>query len=139
MKVKVTPQGCLIALQPGDLVQASLQEVFISQGYPAAWAIGLGVVHQVELGFFVAQEQRYTKTQLEGSWELTNLTGNLSLKEGKAFCHSHVSLSGPDFAMRGGHLFEAVIHVAGEFFLAPVQHPLTRTLDQATGLFLWDL
>lgn len=138
MKLQSTSQGGLVRLQPGDKVQASLRMALLQLGYKAAWVTGIGVVNEVELGFFEMESKNYVRKLLPGSWEICSLTGNLSFKEGIPFCHAHVSLSGPDFAMVGGHLFEATIHAAGECLLTPLEFPLTRSQDPETGLFLWD-
>ena len=55
-----------------------------------------------------------------GYYELTSLIGNITIKDGKYFSHTHITFSDIKYQILGGHLFDAKITAAGEFItLAP--------------------
>ena len=65
--------------------------------------------------------------------------GNISIKEGKYFSHSHITFSNNKFEIFGGHLFDAKITAAGEFVMIPGKKSINREMNSNIGLPLWCL
>ena len=90
------------------------------------------------MGFYNLEEKKYEKSFFKGDYELTSFMGNITLKGGKKFLHSHVTISDDKFNSIGGHLFKAKIKVAGEFFMYIGKQKIVREIDPDIGLPLWD-
>ena len=70
-------------------------------------------------------------------YELISYMGNISLKDGERFIHSHISFSDSKYNVFGGHLFDAKISAAGEFILFSGDKNINRYFDNDVGLFFW--
>lgn len=137
-----------IRLEKGEEILKSITQFCQrNQSFTGAtgWITGIGAVSYAEIGWFDPEAKQYVTKVYQDNREITSLMGNLSLKEKEPFFHIHVTLSNAMFDVRGGHLVKAIISVTGEFVLRtfPTQRlschstDLTRTLDEATGLYLW--
>jgi predicted DNA-binding protein with PD1-like motif len=72
--------------------------------------------------------------------EITSLTGNVSIKDGKPLVHVHVTLADKKGNAFGGHLAEGTIVFACEVCIQVFQgEPLKRGFDKTTGLPLWEM
>ena len=70
--------------------------------------------------------------------EITNLVGNVSLRDGNPFVHAHVTLADSAGHAYGGHLAPGTIVFACEFVLEVLSESvLERAFDETTGLYLW--
>ena len=71
--------------------------------------------------------------------EITNLSGNISTKDGKEYLHLHVTLGNGKYQGIAGHLLSAVINGAGEFVVEDFPGGrLERTYDPEVGLNFYD-
>jgi len=125
-----------LRLDRGDDLAACVAAYCRDAGVAAAAVAGIGAIEEVELGYYVLPAKTYDRRRLEGVWELLSLAGNVTLLDGAPFLHAHVVLSGPDFTVRGGHLFGGRIAVTGELFIVEAGMPLAREMDEAIGLRL---
>ena len=96
---------------------------------------GLGAVGEAEIGHFDPAANDYTWIKLSGPYEIVSLYGNITKVDGKPFIHAHIALGDKTFAVRGGHLKEAVVSVTCEVTLTRFRDDIGRTKDEATGLF----
>ncbi|MCB0392357.1 MAG: DNA-binding protein, partial [Bdellovibrionales bacterium] len=69
-------------------------------------------------------------------YELVSAHGNLTVKAGESYVHIHASLSGADFQVFGGHLFEAEVAVTAEVQITIFDVQSIRQPDQKIGLDL---
>ena len=70
--------------------------------------------------------------------EITNLTGNISLKNGNVYLHLHVTASRRDYTCIGGHLLTARVNGACELVVERFSCKAGRRFDEETGLYLYD-
>ncbi len=131
-----TATGYLVRLDPGEEVCGTLAAFLGREGVGSASIAGLGAVRGAVLGYFDGARREYLRRELPGEHELCSLTGNLSYRDGEPFVHAHAVLAGADFAVSGGHLFEATISATGEFWIATSEARIERKLDEASGLRL---
>ncbi len=102
------------------------------------WVIGS--LSRAVLGFYDQQERVYRSFRLDEPLEIVSGSGNVSLKDGRPFCHVHLVVADSRGRCFGGHLmpdcsvFAAEVHLAILDGAAPV-----RLADKNTGLSLWDL
>lgn len=139
MEVKEMGDSFYVRLLRGEEVLENLTAFVAEREIGAASILGIGAVEDVQLGYYELKTHTYHRKDLEGDYELVNLTGNVSYVEGKPFVHAHVTLGGPDFRALCGHLFRAVVAVTGEFVVRPLPGKVDRAFDEACGLNLWSL
>ncbi len=100
----------------------------------------LGAVKKARLGYYHQQRREYDFFVLNQTLEITNLIGNISIKDGAPIVHAHVTLSDKDGHAYGGHLAPGTIVFACEIAIQVLDGPkFERGFDQETGLPLWNM
>ena len=100
----------------------------------------LGALRKARLGYYNQDTRAYQFYEIDRHLEITNLVGNVSLKDGEVMIHAHVTLSDDEGRAFGGHLVPGTIIFACEFFLQALDgEQLHRGPDEETGLPLWQL
>jgi len=135
--VRDTNGTWVISLEKGDMVRESIEGLAKEHDIRAAKISGIGAVERPILGSYDLPEKSYHRRTLPGIWELLTFAGNISLHEGVPFLHAHVTVSGHDLEVLGGHLFDARIAVVGEFFVEPLTVELPREQCDEIGLARW--
>jgi len=101
---------------------------------------GLGAVKKSCLGFYSQDTKEYQYLTLDKNMEISNLVGNVSLKDGVPIVHAHITLSDEQGCAYGGHLAPDTIIFACEILVHELDGPeFRRGTDQVTGLPLWEL
>ena len=126
-----------VRLERGEQLVESLTGFLDERGIGAGSLVGIGALKDVELGYYELERQTYHRKTFREDHELVNLTGNVSVKDGKPFLHAHVTISGPDFQAHAGHLFRAVVAVTVELVVTPLEGRIGREVDKGVGLALW--
>ena len=70
--------------------------------------------------------------------EISNLSGNISQAEGKLLLHLHITLGRKDYSALAGHLLDAKIRGAGEFFVYPINSKVVKVKNEDVGLYFYD-
>lgn len=70
--------------------------------------------------------------------EISNLSGNISMVENKLMLHLHVTLGKRDYTALAGHLLDAKIRGAGEFFIYPNPGKVVKVKNEEVGLNFYD-
>jgi len=99
----------------------------------------IGTLEDVEIGYYDLPTREYIFREEEGPFEVASMDGNISEMEGEQpVVHVHAVLSRCDETLEtiGGHLRSARIALTLELCLWQVTQPLTRSLDDETGLNL---
>lgn len=98
----------------------------------------LGAVQQARLGYYKQETREYEFFTLDQGLEISNLVGNVSLKDGQPMVHAHITLTDSAGIAYGGHLAQGTKVFACEFVLEVFDGPaLKRGYDETTGLPLW--
>jgi predicted DNA-binding protein with PD1-like motif len=129
----------VIRLDAGEKIVESLLSLCARDGIGSGFFNGLGAVGEAELGRFDPAANTYTWVKLSGPYEIVALHGNITTVDGKPFIHAHAALGDNMFAVRGGHLKEAVVSVTCEVTLTRFRGDIGRAKAAATGLSLLDL
>jgi len=120
-----------------DLLQ-SLTKIAVDNNITLGRVEAIGAVQKACIGFYDQSTKTYDHVKLEAPLEILNLTGNISIKDGKPMVHAHVTLSDHQGKAIGGHLFEGTTVFACEWLIEVFTGPeLVRKLDDKTGLTLW--
>ena len=139
MKYRLDKDKIFITLSRGDEIVECLSEVAIKEKLESGWVLGIGAMEDVEVGYFDFPTRSYQNQSFDGEFELLSLSGNITLKDDVPFVHPHVTFSGPDFKVLGGHLFNGTISAAGEFVILRGNITIPRTMDDHIKLALWNL
>lgn len=138
----------------------SLKEIFVGKGdykadlleqindfclqndIKAGMVSAIGAVENIRLGYFKQDVKQYVTLDEslsdKGPFEIVHCTGNVSLKEGKPFCHLHIVVSDREGKCFGGHLMPGVKIFALEFIIHSFDGAeLSRGIDEVTKLPLW--
>lgn len=128
----------LVRLPKGEDLLAALKNACTARGITKASVQVIGALECAKLGYYLQNERRYISYELPEHCEILCGAGNVSMKDGEAFVHLHLTLSKADGSCLGGHAMEGCPIFAAEALLLPVPGPeLTRGFDEPTGLFLW--
>ena len=101
-----------------DLLE-EITKVCIDQSICLGRIEALGAVQKARLGYYNQQDHRYHFFDLDQTLEITNLIGNISIKDGAPIVHAHVTLSDKDGHAYGGHLAPGTIVFACELQFKP--------------------
>lgn len=99
---------------------------------------GIGAVSEATFRMYDPATKQYVDKTFTEQMEITNLTGNISEKDGKPYLHVHITASRRDYTCVGGHLLDAKISGACELTVDsyPSLKP-GRRADEETGLNLY--
>lgn len=109
-----------------------------SQHIQAGEVTGIGAVNMATLRFFNPATKQYVDKTFNEQMEVTNLSGNISEVAGKPVIHLHITLGRSDYTALAGHLLDASIRGAGEFFIYPLNSRLVKTKNEEVGLNFYD-
>lgn len=99
---------------------------------------GIGAINQATLRFYNPATRQYVDRTFDEQMELANLTGNISVMDGRPYTHIHCVLGRADYSALAGHLLSARINGACELVVTAFDSPLDRRHDNVTGLNLYD-
>jgi hypothetical protein len=133
MKYFVFGPTYIVRLDAGEKIIETLLALCERDGIGAGSFNGLGAVNGAEIGHFDPASSAYTWTALSGPYEIVSLYGNITKVDGKPFIHAHIALGDKTFAVRGGHLKEAVVSVTCEITLIRFRDDIGRKRDEASG------
>ena len=128
-----------MTLAKGDFINQTFEAFAETKGIGCAWMNGIGAFENPEIGYYSIKNKTYHRKQFKGEFELTSLIGDITMKEGKPFAHTHITFSDTDYKVYGGHLFDAKITAAGEFLIQLGTEDITREMNNSIGLPLWCL
>jgi uncharacterized protein len=121
-----------------DLLEA-LTKICINEGIQLGRVEAIGAVKKAALGYYDQDKKEYSYFTIERHLEILNLTGNISLKDGKPFVHAHVTLADDEGNSFGGHLIPGTVIFACEAIIQAFDGPdFKREVEPVTGLPLWE-
>ena len=139
MKFRIDKSRAYMTLAKGDNINKTFESFAEVKGVGCAWLNGIGALENPEIGYYSLEDKAYHRKTFKGEYELTSLIGNITLKEGKPFSHTHITFSDTEFRVFGGHLFNANITAAGEFIMQFGSDEINREMNGEIGLPLWCL
>ena len=139
MKFRMEKSRAYMTLAKGDNINKTFESFAEVKGVGCAWLNGIGALENPEIGYYSLEDKSYYRKTFRGEYELTSLIGNITLREGKPFSHTHITFSDTEFRVFGGHLFNANITAAGEFIMQFGSDEINREMNAEIGLPLWCL
>ncbi len=139
MQYTKTAEGYLLRLDTDEEIVSSVAWFADDRRIDTGIVSGIGSLHGAVLGYFDRAAKEYLQRTVEPDSEIVSLLGNISLKEGKAYPHLHVTLGTRDFQALAGHLFEGKVAATCELRLRALPGMVQRRKDEKTGLWLLDV
>ena len=139
MKYRKIGEKIFVSLQTGDLINKSLTEISVKENISNAWINGIGAIDSVEVGYMDVVNKKYQKRKFNDNYELISLIGNITIKDGVPFVHTHITFSDTEYKVFGGHLFDAKITATGEIILTVADSKIDRQFNENVGIHTWCL
>lgn len=125
----------MIVLDTGDEVLDEIQRAASEASVEGATFSAIGALREATLAFWDPAERRYHELPVSDQAEVASLIGNVShAPDGSLKAHAHAVLGGRDGAALAGHLLRGIVHPTLEIHLIESAQPMTRRVDEATGL-----
>ena len=136
--VKDQAHSYILSLDNRVSIVEALTAFCLEKGILAGEITGLGAVNLATFRFLDPVTLKYVDKTFEEQMEITNLTGNISQKDGKPYLHLHITASRSDYSCIGGHLLDARINGACELFVTSFPGTFVgRQPDPDTGINLY--
>ena len=139
MNFRIDNSQVFITMAKGDYINRTFESFSEIKGIGCAWLNGIGALENPKIGYYSIDDKSYHHKYFKGEFELTSLIGNITIKDGKPFAHTHITFSDTNYRAFGGHLFDAKITAAGEFIMQLGDDNITREMNHGIGLPLWCL
>ena len=135
---EIAPSRYVLSLDNHVEISAALAAFCREKGILAGKVEGLGAICEATFRFLDPATKQYVDKTFSEQMEITNLTGNVSEKDGAPYLHLHITASRRDYGCIGGHLLSARINGACELFLEAFPGvEIGRRFDEETGLNLY--
>ena len=135
MQYEQIEKGYMAYVEKGEKMMSTLTRFCAANDILSAQLSGIGAVKSIDIGAYDTEKKEYVRHKIPDVWELVSCQGNVVLKNGRPFIHTHVTLSDHDLNTKGRHLFEATVAAVGEFFLRQEDSTALRELNPDVGLF----
>jgi predicted DNA-binding protein with PD1-like motif len=139
MNSKKLSSGFILRFFSGENLLQEFTAFLEKQKISSGSFTGLGALQKAEISHYSMKEKKYSANSFEEDLEVISFSGNISLKTGKPFIHSHIVLGKKDFSVLGGHFVFGIVGATMEVFLQPFPEKIERKKDKETELFLLDL
>lgn len=117
----------------------TLSDIVIKEDICPARIQGIGATTHAVVAFYDQNKKKYNTLEFPGGMEILSLNGNVSLRDGKPFVHSHIVLGDAQGKVFGGHLLPGTKILVCEVFIEEFEgEQLIRNFDEQTGLYLWE-
>lgn len=130
----------LLRLEQGEDLVDAITAYATNARIQAAWFTYLGAVSRAALRYYDQVGMVYRDFTIDQHLEVLSGVGNVSLKDGTPFVHTHASLGDAAGRAFGGHLDRGCIVFSIEVRLEELSGEApVRIFDEASGLSLWGL
>ena len=134
MKFQKFDDKYIIRIDKNEEVVREIKKFCIQENIKLASVSGIGAVKSVALGFFEPNTKKYKELTLHKPFELTNLIGNITTKDGEIYTHFHATIADTDLRSYGGHLTHAQVTTTVEVIITPLNGEVERTFNEEVGL-----
>ncbi|MDR3289753.1 MAG: DUF296 domain-containing protein [Rickettsiales bacterium] len=137
MEYKKIDNKFFVRIDPDANVIENLKILCEKENIKTAAVTGIGSAKFIKLGFFNPATKQYQEKDYNGYYEIANLVGNITEKDGKGFPHIHITASSEDFKLFGGHLVEVKVSVTAEIVVELTSGGVKKVLNDKLGLSIF--
>ena len=140
MLYKKQGSNFVLRLEQGDDILKTLRDFSDTQKIKAAFFEGIGSLYRAKLGHYDFKDTKtYKYETFDEDLEILTLSGNVSIMNGRALPHAHITLGRRDFSVIGGHLEDDSLANMVEVNLVRMVGKLEKAKDSNIGLNLMQL
>lgn len=139
MQYKRYGDKIVLRLCPGEEILSSIKSVCKAEGVFAASLSGIGATDDFTVGVFDMNLKDYERFHFDGNHEINSLIGNVTEKDGEPYIHLHLTATGKDGRVVGGHLIGGTISLTAEIFIDVLGVKLSRVRDENLAINLIDV
>lgn len=144
VKVKlISGQGATktyaIIFAPGDEIMSGLNEFAAKYHVASAHFTAIGDVENAKVGWYDKQRKMFKVNAIGQPCEVTSLTGDVAIYNGKPVVHAHINLATSDGIVHGGHLLQAYVGPTLEVMMTVEPATLYKKLNPQFGAALIDV
>ena len=110
----------------GDEVMSGLLDFAQQYNVKSAHYQAIGDALSAQIGVYDYSRKQFKVIPITEPVEVTSLTGDIAVLNGKPAPHTHLTLAAPDGSVRGGHLLQLVIGPTLELFMTVEPTPLYK-------------
>lgn len=137
MKYIIDKDTIYLRIDKGEEVCSSLLKIAKELNINSASISGLGASNEFTVVVFDLDKKEFIGNNFKTEYEITNLTGNLSLKDNLPYLHLHGTFANLKEVV-GGHVTKCIISLTAEMVIKKTNKKINRIFDNETGLNLWD-
>ncbi|MDF2552612.1 MAG: hypothetical protein K0R77_1887 [Chryseobacterium sp.] len=128
----------VVSIKDQSSIVQALTYFVLNQNIKSGQVTGIGAVNEAALRFFDFSTKDYVDKKFDEQMEVTNISGNVSLLDDKPLLHLHITLGRQDYSAIAGHLLDAKIRGAGEFFFYPLAIEIHKSKNEDVGINFYD-
>lgn len=136
MQYKKLGNQFILRMETGEDILKNLKDFCNLKGIEAAKVSGIGAVRGARISYFDMQGGVFIDNEIPGDVELLSLMGNISVMDGQAFPHLHVTLADENFKVSGGHFSAGYAGATTEIFVEVFEGRLESRYYQESGMRL---
>ena len=136
MKIFTDDTDLIVILEKGEEIISSLTEACKKNNIRSGFLTGIGAGEHFEIGYYDVTSKNYIRRSIPGEYEITSMTGSISVKDGEILPHVHINLADSSFHLFGGHLFKGTITGTCEIYIKKGKGKLIRKLNKNSNLSL---
>jgi len=126
----------ILILKRGDELISKIVDYCGKNKIQSGWFYGIGAAKSAKLGFYDLRKKEYIFKELTDNYEITNISGNITMKESEIIIHCHASLSDINMNSFGGHVQELIVSGTCEILIKKCEKKMIRKYNIITGLNL---
>lgn len=138
MEYKRFGEKLVLRIDRGEDIVTKLKELCALENISLGSVSGIGAVMETEIGIFNVDTKEYFSKKVEGLYEVSNLTGNISQMNGETYLHLHITIGDvKKNEVYAGHLNRAVVGATAEIIVSVIDGQVDRQKDENIGLNLF--
>lgn len=126
----------MVRIEKGEEILDKLRELCIKENIRAGAISGIGASNDITIGLFKPDDKEYYSKNLKEDFEITNITGNISVMNNEPYLHVHGTFSNDKAECFGGHLNKAIISVTCEVVVTVFDGEIDRKFSDEIGINL---
>ena len=137
MEYKRFNDKIVVRIDKGEEIVSSLLKLCSLENIKLASVSGIGAAFDTVIGVFDVETQKYFSRTVNGLFEISNLSGNISQMNGEIYLHLHITIGNVEKnEVYAGHLNSAVVGATAEIILSVIDGEVSRQKDESIGLNL---
>ncbi len=136
MKVREFEGGYVIRFERGESAMDEFHSFLKDRGVEFGYFSAIGALESAAFGLYRLDIKDYLWHEIAEEMEVCAWSGNVSIRDGEPFAHTHAVFGKIDGSTVGGHVRDAVVGATLELVLNVLPGRMERQMDDSIGLAL---